>query len=86
MTTTVSFPHIIDNIVSPVLPVQILKVNMWKKEVRILLETVVMETVKAIISGAYIGWKLVEAAAIGRSTGLKSEQVFDKTKKRFDAN
>jgi len=36
---------------------------MWRKGVRILLETIVVDTVKALLSGAYIDWQLVEATA-----------------------
>lgn len=78
--------------VSPVLPGQTLKVNMWREGLRIHLETVVVETGKAVLSGAYIDLKSVEAAPAAsapsaqQSTGLKSEQVFAEMKKRLDAN
>ena len=42
---------------SPVLPGQTLQVNMWREKSRIHFETVVVETGKIAISGAYVDLK-----------------------------
>ena len=81
---------------STVLPGQTLKVNMWREGNRIHCETVVVETGKTVLSGAYVDLKSVvagsaqgpaTASAVQPSTsGLKSEAVFGEMKRRLDAN
>ena len=65
---------------------------MWREGNRIHLETIVVETGKVVLSGAYVDLNSVAesaaapvAAAPAASTGLMSEMVFAEMKKRMDA-
>ena len=62
---------------------------MWQEGNRIHLETKVVETGKAVLTGAYIDLKSVASAPAqaqaATSTGLLSEKVFAEMKRRLDA-
>lgn len=66
---------------------------MWREGNRIHFETKVVETGKAVLTGAYVDLKSVTSAAVvesstgntSGSTGLKSELVFAEMKRRLDA-
>jgi len=66
---------------------------MWREGNRIHLETIVVETGKVVLSGAYVDLNSVAESAAAApaavapvaSTGLMSEMVFAEMKKRMDA-
>ena len=67
---------------------------MWREGNRIHVETIVVETGKTVLSGAYVDLTSLAAAAApavapaaapAASTGLMSEMVFAEMKKRMDA-
>lgn len=66
---------------------------MWREGNRIHFETKVVETGKAVLTGAYVDLKSVASAPASApstggssdSTGLKSELVFAEMKRRLDA-
>jgi len=77
---------------APVLPGQTLQTDMWREGNRIHLVTKVVETGKAVLSGAYIDLKSVAvaetpapAAPAPSSTGLQSEAIFAAMASRLEA-
>ena len=74
------------------LPGQTLQTDMWRKGNRIHVVTKVVETGKAVLSGAYVDLKSVAvaeapapAAPAPTSTGLQSEAIFAAMASRLEA-